>query len=89
MSKQPDAPESFKYFTLGSSNPVRVRFNDAGERVKAETPDPETGGFKNRTTLLSRLAESPDAEEIDRGTFERLCDTIYAKKKSEHGGLSL
>lgn len=80
---------SYKYFTLGTENPVRVKFNQAGHQINAEVPDPETQDLKIQTTLLSRLATSPDATEIDRDTFDQLCRDIYGQKKNNGQELRL
>lgn len=71
----------YKYYTLGTNNPIRVRFNAAGYEVSAEVPDQETQAFKIRTTLLSRIATSPDTEEIDHVTFHRMCKDIFTQRK--------
>lgn len=77
---QGDSKYTYKYFTLGSDNPVRVVFNDAGQKIGAEIPDPQTGDFEKDATFLSRLETSPDAQEIDQKKFKELCVGIYSKK---------
>lgn len=77
---------SYRYFTLGTNNPVRVKLNAQGQAVNAEVPDPETQNFKIQTTLLSRLAESPDTQEIDHTSFQALCQSVFSQKKNHNGG---
>lgn len=70
---------SYKYYTLGENAPVRVKFNEAGLKINAEVPDPETQSLKIQTTLLSRLEKSSDTQEIDQETFDQMCKDIYAQ----------
>ena len=77
---------SYRYFTLGQNNPVRVKLNAEGQEVNAEVPDPETQKLKIQTTMLSRLAVSPDTQEITSDTFNRMCQDVYSQKKSFNGG---
>ena len=72
---------SYRYFNLGLITPVRVKFNDAGHKINAEVPDPETQDLRMQPTLMSRLEKSPDTTEIDKETFDQMCKDIYAGKK--------
>jgi hypothetical protein len=67
----------YKYYTLGTNNPIRVKFNAMGLKVSAEVPDREAQSFKIMTTLLSRIETSPDAEEIDHATFHKMCKDVF------------
>lgn len=64
---------SHKYYLLGSSVPVRVTLNADGLKIGAEAPDRETGRLVIRNSLLSRLEQSPEVEEIDEDEFNRRC----------------
>ena len=64
---------SYRYFLLGDSVPVRVVFDARGQKIGAETPDPRTGQLVARVTLLSRLEQSYEVEEISETEFRRRC----------------
>lgn len=53
---------TYKYFLLGNSVPVRVTFNEKGLKIGAEAPDQETGKLRIKNTLMSRLETSPEVE---------------------------
>lgn len=81
---------SYKYFLLGDTVPVRVTFNERGLKMGAETPDPEVKDLKLNMSMLSRLEQSYEVDEIDHGRFDALCNEIYSKKKTRFapGGMS-
>ena len=70
MSEQ---PRSYRYYILGETRPVRIAYDEHGLRMGAETPDRETGELKFEHTLMMRVAESWEVEEIDAETFDKLC----------------
>jgi hypothetical protein len=54
--------------------PVRVLYNKTdGLQAGAIAPDPETRELALRHDLLSRLAVSPEVEQIDAAEFDRRC----------------
>lgn len=64
---------SYRYYLLGETLPVRVIFNEAGLKVGAETPDRRTGDLIAQPTLLSRIEQSPEVQEISEAEFQRRC----------------
>lgn len=70
---------SYRYYVLGKTNPVRVVFNKACLRIGAEALDLKTGELTVRTSLLSSIDTSPDAEEITRVEFDRLCSKALSR----------
>jgi len=42
--------------------------------------DRKTGQFQMDATLMSRVAESWEAEEIDQASFEALCQALMQRK---------
>jgi hypothetical protein len=76
----PILKRQYRYYSIGSSNPVRVVYDANGLKIRAETPDQSSGSLKINMLMLSRIEISYEAEEIDRDRFEALCAAIYAKK---------
>ncbi len=66
-------PARYEYFLLGDTRPVRIAYSERGFKMGAETPDRETGELKIEHTLMSRIEQSWEVEEIDAETFEKLC----------------
>jgi len=69
----------YKYYLLNETTPARVTFNNQGLKIGAEAPDAATRTLVIRTTLLSKIETADDVDEIDRQTFETLCNALYAK----------
>jgi len=76
--------QTYRYFFLGNSVPVRVTLSAKGLKMGAEAPDPETGRLVIKNTLLSRLEQSPEVDEIDKAEFDRLCEEFYIKKATQN-----
>ena len=70
---------TYKYYLLGDSVPVRVAFDEDGLEMGAETPDRDSGQLIIKHTLLSRIAISPEVEEISRDAFDQLCEQFIKK----------
>lgn len=77
--------QTYRYYLLGESVPVKVTFNDRGLKMGAEAPDLETGQLVIKNTLMSRLEESPEVREIDEEEFLRRCKEFPLKKNSYSG----
>lgn len=63
---------SYEYFILGSVVPIRVTCNQRGGWISAERPDDVTGELIIAHTLMSRLRDNWEVEEIDADRFEQL-----------------
>jgi len=63
--------DSYKFYLLGTSTPVRITFNEGGLKVGAETVDHETGELVFNNSLLNRVETSSDVEEITEEDFEQ------------------
>lgn len=74
---------TYKYYILGDRVPIRVVFNENGLEIGAETPDRDSGQLIIKNTLLSRIAISPEVEEISRDAFDRLCEQFIKKNGSD------
>lgn len=68
----PYGPVTYRYYTIGASHPVRAIISPRGGRIGQEAPDREAGRLVFKALDLT-LMTSPDVEEIDRETFERMC----------------
>lgn len=66
--------QTYKYYLLGDTLPVRVAFNDKGQKMGAEVPDRERGGLAQKATYLSRLERSWEVEEITEEQFNQRCE---------------
>jgi hypothetical protein len=73
---------TYRYYTIGLCNPIRVLIDANGYRRGAEQPDAATGGFKKNAMMLTRVADSVDSEEIDEVRFNELCGQVYARSKA-------
>jgi hypothetical protein len=76
MSEDNNDIHSYQYFLLGERVPVRVPLDEDGLRMGAESPDPQTGELVIKNTLLSRLDQSPEVEEITQEKFDEICDGL-------------
>lgn len=65
-----NAPEEMRYYILGV-HPVRVTVIDETP-VKIEKPD-ENGIFTQDNTLIRRLNDSMDVQEVDEPRFREYC----------------
>lgn len=76
-------PDSFtyRYYAIADITPIRVLIDSAGRRRGAEVPNPETGQLYKKTTMLGRILASEEVEEIDQATFERMCQSLYSRRK--------
>jgi len=70
----------YKYYLLGEDIPIRVAFDTNKRKMGADIPDIETGSLIKRAAYLSVVETSPDIEEIDKETFDKLCLGHYQKK---------
>lgn len=70
----PEANGPYKYFKIGSVNPVRVTCDDRGRHIGAESPDQENGGaLKIAHTLLGTIGKDEDVDEITKQEFVEMC----------------
>jgi hypothetical protein len=72
---------SYKYYLFEDFLPVRVTFDKNGCKLGAQVPDAETQQLAFRTILLSRVNLNGFFDEMDKATFDKLCEEEYAKKK--------
>lgn len=81
MSKNEKKLENtYKYYLLGNSMPLRVTFNENGLKMGAEAPDQDTGKLGIKNTFMSRIETSPEVEEITKDVFDQHCGQIFSKK---------
>jgi hypothetical protein len=74
VSPPAEADGPYKYYLLGNVRPVRVIHNERGHEIGAEAPDRNSGGaLKIENVLLSRLASSPEVEDLTKAEFVELC----------------
>jgi hypothetical protein len=73
---------SYKYYLFEDFLPVRVTFDKNGCKLGAQVPDAERQQLVLRTMLLSRMDLNGFFDEMDKATFDKLCEEEYAKKKS-------
>lgn len=62
----------YRYYILGNATYVRVTCNASGSKTGAEWLNPKTGRLEIAHTLLSRIEQNWEVEEIDAATFERM-----------------
>jgi hypothetical protein len=67
---------SYKYFLVDNTTPVRVAFNEQGLTLGAEVPDPRSRALRVDFDALHRVEKGPWVEEIARELFEALCEEI-------------
>jgi hypothetical protein len=72
---------SYKYYIFEDLIPVKVTFNKNGHKLAAEVPDAETRQLVLRTPLLGRM-DHGFFDEMDKATFDKLCEEEYAKNRS-------
>lgn len=73
LPPEPDGPETYQYFLLDGIEPVRVRFNEFGRQVGANTPHGKTGELREDVVVVSQLSRSTNVEKIDAVEFEQKC----------------
>jgi hypothetical protein len=72
-----------EYYLLGDTVPVRVTLGRTGTPIGAEVPDPETGELVIKNTVMSRLDQSWEVEQISKERFEELCGAGVKKNRPD------
>src|ERR1700760_853948 len=84
ISPPPEADGRYKYFRLFYT-PVRVTVDGRGNFSAAEAPDLESGALRVVHSLLGRIEEGVEAEEITREEFIERCRRAGEGVKSADG----
>jgi hypothetical protein len=70
---------TYKYFILGYTVPVRLKYNALNQVTGAQIPDAsEPSGFRWGHDYMTRLDRSEQVEEIDRDAFDEAVKTYLA-----------
>jgi len=80
---QPEEPSDYCYYSIGKANPIRVPLDRKGRKMGAEYLDLDTGQLRKDATLLSRIEQSWEAEEIDKDRFDLLCKLLMQRKNHQ------
>ena len=71
---------TYKYFTLGLCNPIRLVLNEKGNKIGTQFVDIATGDFVNDMDKMRRLELSSDAEEITKDEFDKMVEDLLRAK---------
>jgi hypothetical protein len=84
ISPPPEADGPYKYYRLYAT-PVRVTLGDGGRFAGAEAPDLESGALRVAHSLLGRIEDGVESEEITRDEFIARCRWAGEGVKSADG----
>jgi hypothetical protein len=84
ISSPPEADGPYKYFRLYET-PVRVTVDVSGRFAGAEAPDLESGALRFAHSLLGRMEEGVESEEITKDEFIDRCRWAGQGVKSVDG----
>jgi hypothetical protein len=73
-----DEDFTYRYFLIGTVNPVRVKYDANGSAFYAENAHPtHPGKLKNSVTLISVIWKDEDVDEITEEQFHEQCKRVW------------
>jgi hypothetical protein len=75
---------TYKYFILGHTVPVRVKYDALNRYTGAQIPDAsEPSGFRWAHNYMTRLEKSEEVDEVDQGVFDEKVKTFLANRAAK------